>query len=437
MKDLEKLTAAEARRLLNERQISSEELTSACLARISERNPMVGAWCSLNEELSLKQAREADRSEPRSPLHGIPFGVKDVIDTAEFPTELGSPIHRGRRPRADAACVVAMRKAGAVLLGKLVTTEFATYKPNETRHPLNLAHTPGGSSSGTAAAIVDSHVPLGFGTQTAGSLIRPAAFCGVFALKPTHGVTDQRGIFPLEPFFDTLGYMARSIEDLRAVFEVVVGSKEVFEWPVERQPKIGLCRTHQWQHAGPESRFLLEECAHQLSRRGCRITEFELPGEFRELPETHRILLNKGIADSLGPDYRRAGEQMSPRLRSMIEEGLNTPDDSYRARRAMAERWRDAINMILGDYDALISPSTPGEAPPGMATGDPIFQIAWTLLGVPAMNLPLGTGPSRLPVGIQLVGKRFADAQLLALAGYLAQKLTQVSMLSAVVTSRS
>lgn len=432
MKDLEVLTATEARSLLSEHQISSEELTSACLARIRQRNPTVAAWRFVDEELSLQQARLADRSDPRSPLHGIPFGVKDVIDTADFPTEFGTPIHLGRRPLADAPCVATMRKAGAVLLGKLVTTEYATYAPNETRHPQNLAHTPGGSSSGTAAATADAQVPLGFGTQTAGSLIRPAAFCGVFALKPTHGLTYPSGILRLQPYFDTLGYMARSVEDLQAVFGVMTGSNYTLDWPSDRRPKIGLCRTHQWEHALPESRLVLEECANQLRTRGCVVMEFELPESFREIPAIHRIMLNKGLAESLGADYRRAGEQMSPRLRAMIEDGLRTPDGTYRGQRVAAEGYRESANAILGDFDALICPSTPGEAPPGMATGDPVFQIVWTLLGVPVMNLPVGTGPRGLPVGIQLVGKRLADAQLLALARYLVQRLIRVTAVSAV-----
>jgi Asp-tRNA(Asn)/Glu-tRNA(Gln) amidotransferase A subunit family amidase len=214
MKDLNKLTATEAAGLIASKEISSVELTKVCLERIRERNGDVGAWRHINEEFSLAQAAEADRTLAKTRLHGIPFGVKDVIDTKDFPTEYGSRVHVGRRPKADALCVSRTREAGAVLLGKLVATEYALCTPNETRHPMNLAYTPGGSSSGTGAAVADMQVPIAFGTQTAGSLIRPAAFCSVFGLKPTHGLVEWTGILPLQPFFDTLGYWAEGADDL-------------------------------------------------------------------------------------------------------------------------------------------------------------------------------------------------------------------------------
>jgi Asp-tRNA(Asn)/Glu-tRNA(Gln) amidotransferase A subunit family amidase len=319
-----------------------------------------------------------------------------------------------------------------VLLGKLVTTEYAVYTPNETRHPLHLAHTPGGSSSGTAAAVADAQVPLGFGNQTAGSLIRPAAFCGIYALKPSHGLADQTGILPLQPFFDTLGYMARSIEDLQTFFGVVTASNQTAQWEVDRMPRIGLCRTYQWSNAQPETRYILEQTASQLRAQGAQVVDFQLPEEFAELAATHSIILHKGISESLQADYLRAGDRMSERLQSMIKDGMNLSANVYASQRAFAEKYRASVNAVLGEFDALLCPSTPGEAPIGMATGDPIFQIVWTLLGVPCLNLPVGSGPSGLPVGVQLIGKRHLDAQLLALGKYLAQRLSHVSMASAV-----
>ncbi|MDB5919953.1 MAG: putative amidase [Massilia sp.] len=431
MKDLTKLTATQAAALIANKEISSVELTRACLQRIRERNGDVGAWRHLNEEFSLAQALQADNTPARTPLHGIPFGVKDVIDTKDFPTEYGSQVHTGRRPGADALCVARLREAGAVLLGKVVTTEYAMFTPNETRHPLNLAHTAGGSSSGTAAAVADMHVPIALGNQTAGSLIRPAAFCGVFGLKPTHGLVPGTGILPLQPLFDTLGYMARSIDDLQSFFSIASESNQVAVWDGQRRLRIGLCRTGQWQFAQPESRYVLEQTARQLADQGIEVEQFDLPAKYADLVATHHTVLWKGISESLRADYNAARDKISPRLVSIIEEGLRTTPEEYAQQCAIVDDCRNAINDAFGDFDAIICPSAPGEAPAGRATGDPIFQVVWTLLGVPVMNLPVGSGPNRLPVGVQLVGKRHDDARLIALGKYLMQRLSWVQMPSA------
>lgn len=430
MKDLTKLTATEAAGLIAGKEISSVELTRACLERIRERNGDVGAWRHINEEFSLAQAAEADKTPTRTPLHGIPFGVKDVIDTKDFPTEYGSRVHVGRCPKADALCVSRMREAGAVLLGKLVTTEYALFTPNETRHPMNLTHTAGGSSSGTGAAVADMHVPIAFGNQTAGSLIRPAAFCGVFGLKPTHGLVEGTGILPLQPFFDTLGYMARSIDDLQSFFSIASKSNQVAQWDMRRTPKIAVCKTYQWNYAQPETRYVLEQTTKQLASQGIEVIEFELPSKFSDLVATQHTVLWKGISQSLEADYNVAKHKMSSRLVSIIEEGFKIPQEEYAKQRKFAEQCRSSVNDTFNDFDAIICPSTPGEAPVGMATGDPIFQVVWTLLGVPVLNLPVGTGPNRLPVGVQLVGRRHDDAKILALGKYLMQRLSQVQMAS-------
>jgi Asp-tRNA(Asn)/Glu-tRNA(Gln) amidotransferase A subunit family amidase len=428
LKDLHKLSATQAAALIASKEISSTELTQACLARIRERNPDVRAWRHIDDDLALRQAAAADKAAARTPLHGIPFGVKDVIDTQDLPTEYGSRVHLGRRPKADAVCVARMRAAGAVLLGKLVTTEYAFYTPNETRHPLNLAHTPGGSSSGTAASVADMQVPIALGSQTAGSLIRPAAFCGVLGLKPTHGLVDVAGMLPLQPFFDTVGYMARSVDDLRAFLGVASGTSQLAEWPRGRTPRIGLCRTHHWDRAEPESRYVLEQTARQLAAQGVDIAEFELPPAYADLPETHRIVSWKGVAQSLDADYRAAKAKMSPRLASIIETGTAIGDEVYAGQLKFAKACRQGINDLLGDLDAVICPSAPGEAPAGFGTGDPIFQVTWTLLGVPVVNLPVATGPNRLPLGVQLIGKRHADANLLALADYIMRRTSHITM---------
>ena len=425
MKDLITLNGAEAARLIKAREISSVELTRACLERIERRNKEVGAWSAVDPELSLAEAAKADNQAPKSPLHGVPFGVKDVIDTRDLPTEFGTDIHRGRRPQADAKCVQLMRDAGAVVLGKCVTTEFAMFTPNETRNPLNLAHTAGGSSSGTGAAVADFMTPLAFGNQTAGSLIRPAAFCGVYGLKPTHGLASGKGILPLQRYFDTLGYMARSLEDIQAFFNIVTESTQTERWPESRRPRIALCKTHQWNFAGSESRIALEQTARQLAEQGVDVEEFELPAEFAGLVKTHRAVLYTGIAKSLAVEYNDHRDQLSDGLCEVIEEGRSTTPKAYARELDTAIRFRESANDLFEGFDAILCPSAPGEAPEGMGTGIPIFQVTWTLLGVPCINLPVAVGPGNLPVGLQLIGRRFDDHNLIALAQHLMQDLVR------------
>ena len=421
------LTATEAAALIAKKELSSVELTQACLDRIAERNPEVRAFRHLDPEFSLAEAARADQETPRSPMHGVPFGVKDVIDTQDFPTERGTPIHAGRRPDVDATCVALMRAAGAVLLGKLVTTEYALFHPNETRHPMNLAHTPGGSSSGTGAAVCDRMVPIAFGNQTAGSLIRPAAFCGVYGLKPTYGITDGAGILPLQLYFDTLGYMARSIADIQAFYGIVSERNQTMTWSADKRPKIGLCKSFHWDFAESESRTVLSEAAAQFEARGADVEDFVLPEAYADLVAIHRRVLYKGIARSLDADYQAAKDKMSDGVLELLEEGRATTDQQYDEAYAYADQCRNGVNDHFGDFDAIICPSAPGEAPAGTATGNPIFQVTWTLLGVPCLNLPVGLGPNGLPVGIQLIGRRDDDAAVLALGEHLMQGFQTVN----------
>ena len=418
MAELYKLTATEAAARIAAREISSEELVRSCLDRIGEREEEVGAWHCLDEEVALGQARAADATEPKSPLHGIPFGVKDVIDTVDLPTEYGSPIYEGHRPERDAPCVANMKAAGAVMLGKTVSTEFATYTPGKTRNPHNLAHTPGGSSSGSAAAVGDEMVPLAFGSQTAGSLIRPASFCGVCGFKPTHGTVDLSGIFPLEPTFDTLGYMARSFDDCASYYAIVRGaSPEPLADGLGRPPKIGLCYTYHWDQAEPASADALEAAAEQLTALGATVSEVELPGHFANISEIHPVILNVGLTRSLEKEYGQHREQVSERLRNMIEQGHDAPSDRYQTALAHADRCRKEINGVFGDYDVFLAPSAPGEAPEGIAaTGNPIFQIVWTTLHVPCATVPGAVGPNGLPVGVQFIGRQGDDDTVLKVA---------------------
>lgn len=311
-----------------------------------------------------------------------------------------------------------MRNSGAILMGKTVSTEFATYTPGKTRNPHNIAHTPGGSSSGSAAAVGAQMVPIAFGNQTAGSLIRPAAFCGDVGFKPTHGTVDLTGILPLEPSFDTLGYMARSVDDVATFYGIVRGAAPApLADGLGRTPRIGLCRTHHWDKTEAASRDALERAASRLSNLGAEVFDLDLPEDFATIPDSHRVILNAGLTKSLARQYTDHRDGLSDRLRGMIEEGLSYDEATLEAADAHAKRSRRAGDELFGRCDALLSPSAPGEAPEGhSATGDPIFQTTWTLLHMPCVTVPYATGPNGLPVGVQLIAKRGEDDALLALA---------------------
>jgi amidase len=418
MAELHELTATEASALMEKGEISSEDLTRACLARIDAREDAVQAWQYLDPEFAIAEAKKADASPRKGPLHGIPFAVKDIIDTADMPTENGSPIYKGRRPDKDAACVTAMRNAGAVMMGKTVTTEFATFNPGKTRNPHNPNHTPGGSSSGSGAAVGDSMVPLAFGSQTAGSLIRPASFCGAHGLKPTHGTVDMSGICALEARLDTLGYMARSFDDLAAYYATVRGTKPApLPDGIGRAPRIGLCRTPFWTRAEPETVEAVEGAAARFAELGAQIGEAELPAPYADILDSHRIILNRGLTVNLAAEWTNHRGQLSERLQAMIADGFGISDDDLAGAIRHSEACRDGLGEAFGDFDVFLAPSAPGEAPEGLgATGDPVFQIPWTTFGTPCVTIPYATGPRGLPVGVQLIGRRDDDDAVLAIA---------------------
>ncbi len=421
MGKLNELTGLEAAAKIANREISSVELVNDCLEQISSRENDVGAWQYLNPENAISEARRLDDLEPIGPLHGVPFGVKDVIDTGEMPTEYGSEIFSGNQPHEDAACVSIMREAGGVLLGKTVTTEFAVYQWRKTRNPHNIQHTPGGSSSGSAAAVGDNMVPLAFGNQTAGSLIRPASFCGVHAFKPTHGTSDLRGIFEMVPRFDTLGYMARSVDDLVTFYSVVSKDKVIPHTleELDKPPRIGICRTHFWDEAQTETVAAVESAASLLANSGCHVADCNLPNSFSNLAKTHTTILNAGLARSMSSIRQSYEKQISEQLLEILNKGLSTSAEEIVEAFTHADKCMAEFPTITADFDVLLTPSAPGEAPEGWATGNPIFQIMWTLLQVPCLTLPWTTGPNGLPVGIQLIGRKGSDKKLLRVAKWI------------------
>ena len=416
------LPAAQAAALLGRRELSSEELVRACLERIEEREPVVGAWAFLDGDAALAQARERDAEAPRSPLHGLPVGIKDIFDTADMPTEHGSPIHAGRRPDADAACVWRLREAGAVVLGKTVTTEFATYQPPRTVNPLDPERTPGGSSSGSAAAVADGMVPLALGSQTAGSTIRPASFCGILGFKPTHGAVDLTGALRLSARLDTIGPIARDAQDVGLLLDALLDAEPAAVGR-EAPPRLALVRTRHWEQADASGRAAVERAAARLEGAGAEVAETALPAPFDGLTAAQETIMAFDLARSLASEREHHADQLSEPLRALLAQGEATGEADYRAAVALAERCRAQLSELLDGADAILTPAAIGEAPPRDSTGDPVFCRAWTLLGTPAVSVPGLTGESGMPVGIQLVGAPGADRALLAVAAWAAAEL--------------
>jgi Asp-tRNA(Asn)/Glu-tRNA(Gln) amidotransferase A subunit family amidase len=419
-----RLAAAEAARRIEAGELTSEALVAACLERIAERDEALRAWAFVERDFALAQARALDRMPRRGRLHGVPFGVKDVLDSADLPTEYNSPIYRGHRPQADAACIALLREAGGVLLGKTVTTEFANNHPAETRNPHNPAHTPGGSSSGSAAAVADFMVPLALGTQTGGSVIRPAAFCGVFACKPSYGSVSRVGLKFDAESLDTIGVFGRGVEDLALALEPLTGRPAPDFSSMDGKPRVGLCRTPRWRDADEATQANLEAAASRLSRSGAQLFNFELPPGSDQLFDRHKIIMGYENARALAWEYFNHGERLSASLRPRLEEGWKVTRAEYEAMRAHSRRCRAALAEAMREIDFLLTPSAPGEAPASLAsTGDPVFNRAWTLFGVPCVTIPHGKGPKGLPLGVQLVGAFEQDAALLRWAHWTAGQL--------------
>jgi Asp-tRNA(Asn)/Glu-tRNA(Gln) amidotransferase A subunit family amidase len=423
---LHELTATEIAAAIAAGRTTSEAVVRACLERIAAREADVQAWAALDAEQAIAAARAFDRDGAPGPLGGVPFGVKDNIDTADLPTEWGTPIWRGRQARRDAACVALTRRAGGILLGKTVTTEFANLHPGPTRNPHDLARTPGGSSSGSAAAVADHMVPIALGTQTTGSTIRPASFCGVFGYRPTWGEHRLHGVMEASGSLDTLGILARSIEDVALWRDVLLGIPPVPIAETAAPPRIGFCRTHNWEQVEPTTRRVVEDAAAALARGGARVAEVHLPRDFSRLNEAHRSISSFEFARTFTFEITHHWEAISDTLRNgRLADGLACTFERYVEMQELAERCRREIESVWDDYDVLITPAAFGEAPVGMPAfaGAP-FYMMWTVLHVPAMTLPVLTGPNGMPVGLQLIGRRHYDRKLFAHARWAYRELT-------------
>jgi Asp-tRNA(Asn)/Glu-tRNA(Gln) amidotransferase A subunit family amidase len=425
MKPLHTLSATEAAAMIATGTLTSEKLVAACLDHLEAREREVQAWAHIDPELALKQARERDAATPRSRLHGIPVGVKDVIDTADLPTEYGSPIYKGHRPWCDAACVAQVRELGGVILGKTVSTEFATRHPGKTRNPRHPGHTPGGSSSGSAAAVADCMVPIAFGTQTSSSVIRPAAFCGAVGYKPTFNLVNRAGLKFLSESVDTIGVLTRTVPDAAMIVEELSGSAPAnFDEALSVRPRIGFCRTPYWKRADEPTRAALESAVPVLAKAGARVEDVELAGEFGTLDEVQIRMSSFEFYRALTHERTRFPELISKSLTARIRGGSQVSRAQYEETHTIAARCRAKLDDIYRNYDVLISPSAVGEAPRGLeSTGDPLFGLTWSLMHGPAITLPVFTGPNGLPIGLQVTGPRGSDARTLIAAEWIRRAL--------------
>ncbi|WP_232519294.1 amidase [Caballeronia insecticola] len=422
------MSAAEAARAIGEGRLSAETLMRSCLARIDARDAVVKAWLAIDRERAIQAAREADKRRLYAApgvLSGLPFGVKDMIDTVDLPTTHNSLVYQDHRPARDAACVARVKHAGAVLLGKTDTVEFASFgRAAATTHPLNPAHTPGGSSSGSAAAVADHQVCFAFGTQTGGSLIRPASFNGIYALKPTWGRVSVEGMKLLSASLDTIGWYGRGVEDLalvaRAFRLVPHDDGEAVSMPLA-DLRIGLCRSPQWSAIEPAGVAALEAAAERLRAAGAKVDDVTLPASFDEMSAAQETVMETEGAVAFLDFVERETHRMNASILERVDpKKLDSPETLLRAYRT-AERCRAELDTVFADYDVLVTPASRGEAPEGLAsTGDAVFNSMWTLLHVPCLAVPCTRGPHGLPVGVQLVGPQMSDARLLRIARTLA-----------------
>lgn len=437
--DLSSITATKAAAEIARGALSARDYATACLDRIAAVEPQIGAFTHLDPDHVLAQARALDESraqgKPVGPLHGIPVGIKDIIDTADYPTENGSPFFAGRRPLRDATLVARLRAAGAIIVGKTVTTECAYFHPGKTRNPHDVTRTPGGSSSGSAAAVAAGMVPLAIGTQTNGSIIRPGAFCGTYAIKPSHGLVSRAGILPLSRSLDHPGPFARSLEDIALILGVIAGydpadpdtrpvaspdysAVESEKFPLT--PRFAFVKTQAWDKADEPTRTAFEQLAAKL---GDACFALDLPDRYAAAWPAQRAVMAVEMAHNLGAFTDRGGDVFSKVLRDLLEEGRRVTATRYLAALAEARSFTAGFADIFEQCNAIITPATTGIAPDIATTGNPAFCSLWSLTGLPAITLPLLEGEHGMPLGVQVIGPMGDDARLLRTAAWLVKKL--------------
>ena len=443
LSELHSFPATEAARLIRTGVFSSAQLVGACLARITAADQQVQAWAFLDADHALAQAQAADElrlsGKPIGPLHGVPVGVKDIFDTGDMPTEFGSKLYRGRTPSRDATVVSLLRAAGAVILGKTVTTEFAYFAPGKTRNPHHPEHTPGGSSSGSAAAVAATMVPLAIGSQTNGSTIRPAAYCGVIGFKPTHGLISRHGALRLSHTLDHVGLFANSVEDIALLAEQIVGYDEndpdtrprarmpfveTAAEPTPLAPMFAFIKTPHWQNVDGETQAGFAEIIETLGRQ---VEEVELFPSAAEAWQWHRTIMAAEMAHHLDREWKKNKNRLSEQLRDQIKFGRGVRANDYlQSLDRIRPLYASFAELFEQRYDAILTPAATGAAPRGLtSTGDPALCTLWTLCGMPALTLPLLQTTDGMPIGVQLVGPRHGDARLLRTARWLAAKIAE------------
>ena len=430
MTALHQLSACDAAAQLAQRTLRAEDLVRACIEHIDAREPEVQAWAYLQRDGALAHAKQLDAGAHRGLLHGLPIGVKDLLATSDMPATYGSRIYANYRPGFDAACVAVARQQGAVVLGKTVSTEFATFHPNQTRNPLRLTHTPGGSSSGSAAAVADSMVPLAIGTQTAGSLIRPASYCGIVAFKPSFGCVARAGAKPLSDTLDTVGAMARTVPDA-ALFAAAMSGRHT--WLVKplgdvlsRPLRVGICRTYEWNQAGADTQNVFANAEQALKNApSFEVKDLQLPADFQTLAHAQTQVQLFEQAHNLVHEHIAHYAELSPRLQGILKSGKDITHAQYDAAQLHIAKCRLQLQAVFQDVDVLLTPSAQGEAPDNLVdTGDPVFCRIWTVLHTPAINVPAGLGAHGMPVGLQVVGPVGSDALALSAAHAVHQHIT-------------
>lgn len=420
--DLNRLGVGDLVAGLRAGRYSAAEVVQSCLARIDARDGTVKAWTAVAREGALKAARAVD---PALPLAGVPFGVKDVIDTADLPTQMGAACYDGHRPRFDAGLVGQLRLAGAIVLGKTATAEFAGVFPAETVNPHDAARTPGGSSSGSAAAVADFMVPFALGTQTGGSVLRPAAFCGVVGFKPSFGLYTIAGMKPAAHSFDTLGLIARSVADVALVHQTIMNGAPA--GGLASPPRIGVFRSHLWPHVEDAGRASLEQAVAAFGAAGARISEIAIPEGFDRITGQRAVINAYERARGLAGEWLEQRDTFSDTMFDLCARGFQITADAYLDARRAVDAFRAYASGLFAEVDLLLTPTTPGEAPEGLeSTGDPRLQELWTMLHLPSITIPAGRSAKGLPMGVQLVGARYADDGLLAGAAWAAQVLAAV-----------
>ncbi len=442
--ELVALTASEAASAIRDGRTTSEALTAALLDRIAARDTEIGAWAAIDRERALADARRADEirglGRGTGPLHGVPIGIKDIIDTRGYPTEMGCPLYAGNQPRTDAACVAALKSAGAIVLGKTVTTELALLTPAATNNPRDTGRSPGGSSAGSAAAVADNMAPAALGSQTAGSVLRPASYCGIYGFKPTFGLISRRGVLMQSHTLDTLGLFARSIEDIALLTDCMSAQdpgdpvsyersqprlSEIAAQEPPMPPSFAFIRTPAWDaQASPE---LKDAYAELIEALGDRVEEIAIPG-LDNVIEWQRIVQLAENAAYYGPLQDKGRSELSDGLNARLDEGAAVPVRDYIAAVSSRENAYRAIEEIFETHTAILTPAAPGLAPERSEgiTGSPIFNGLWTYLGMPALSLPL-LEVDGLPLGVQLVAERRDDGRLLRTGRWLATHLETMS----------